>query len=176
MPRYRSKVYLEVEELAVSQFKGPLTYGRQPQLRPVIEERVRISAKAASPMGTGEPESAVVDLIQAWKAGNYGRMAEMTQDKDKKPINKRAGEIRDLMERLTLTDAVITRIKDIAPAVTEIAVDLEFRSDDQEFTNSFVFRMICQDKAGRSAIHGDEGASWLIPPDYQYQYWTKQWS
>ena len=36
--------------------------------------------------------------------------------------------------------------------------------------------MICQDKAGRSAIHGDEGASWLIPPDYQYQYWTKQWS
>ena len=144
--------------------------------RPVIEERVRISAKAASPMGTGEPESAVVDLIQAWKAGNYGRMAEMTQDKDKKPINKRAGEIRDLMERLTLTDAVITRIKDIAPAITEVAVDLEFRSDDQEFTNSFVFRMICQDKAGRSAIHGDEGASWLIPPDYQYQYWTKQWS
>ena len=80
------------------------------------------------------------------------------------------------MERLTLTDAVITRIKDIAPAVTEIAVDLEFRSDDQEFTNSFVFRMICQDKAGGGAIHGDEGARWLIPPDYQYQYWTKQWS
>ena len=144
--------------------------------RPAIEGRIRVSAKAASPMATGEPESAVVDFIQSWKAGNYGRMAEMTQGKDKKPINKRAGEIRDLMERLTLTDAVITRIKDIAPAITEVAVDLEFRSDDQEFTNSFVFRMICQDKAGRSAIHGYEGASWLIPPDYQYQYWTKQWS
>ena len=85
-------------------------------------------------------------------------MAEMTQDKDKKPINKRAGEIRDLMERLTLTDAVITRIKDIAPAITEVAVDLEFRSDDQEFTNSFVFRMICQDKP-----ESTEGRPWGQP-------------
>ena len=44
--------------------------------RPVIEERVRISAKAASPMGTGEPESAVVDLIQAlegWQLWPHGR-------------------------------------------------------------------------------------------------------
>ena len=144
--------------------------------RPAIEEIFRVSAKTASPMATGEPESAVVDFIQAWKAGNYGRMAEITQYYDKMPINTRAGAIRQLMEGLTLTDTVITRIEDIAPAVTEITVDLEFRSDDQEFTNSFVFRMICQDRAGGVAIHGDEGARWLIRPDYQYQYWTKQWS
>ena len=144
--------------------------------RPAVEERVRVSEMAVSPIGTGEPDSAIVNFLQAWKAGNYGRMAEMTQYYDEMPINQRAGEIRQAMEGLTLTEAMITRIEDIAPAVTEITVGLEFRSDDQEFTNGFVFRMICQDEAGGVAIHGDEGARWLIRPDYQYQYWTKQWS
>ena len=144
--------------------------------RPAVEERVRVSEMAVSPIGTGEPDSEIVNFLQAWKAGNYGRMAEMTQYYDEMPINQRAGEIRQAMEGLTLTEAMITRIEDIAPAVTEITVGLEFRSDDQEFTNGFVFRMICQDEAGGVAIHGDEGARWLIRPDYQYQYWTKQWS
>ena len=96
----------------------------------------------------------------------------MTHHYDEKPINRRAGEIREFMQEVMLIDAVITRIEDVAPAVSEIAVELSLRSNDQDFVKGFVFRLICQDKMGGAAVHGDDGATWLIPPDYQYHYWA----
>ena len=141
--------------------------------RSVIDESMPVSSDARVSIETGEPESAMVDFLLAWKAGNYGRMVEMTHHYYQMPINQRAGEIRELMQGVRLTDAVITRIEDIAPAVTEIAVDLTLRSNDHDFLNSFIFRLICQNRSGGAAVYGDEGATWLIRPDYQYHYWPK---
>ena len=141
--------------------------------RPVMEEPLRLSSNAGDRMKTDEPESAMFDFLRSWRAANYGRMAEITHHYDEMPINRRAGEIRRFMEEVLLVDAEITRIEDVAPAVTEIRVNLELRSDDEDFTSIFVFRLICQDKSGGAAIHGDEGALWLVRPDYQYQYWMK---
>ena len=141
--------------------------------RPVMEEPLRLSSNSRARMKTDEPESAMFDFLKSWRAANYGRMAEITHHYDEMPINRRAGEIRRFMEEALLVDAEITRIEDVAPAVTEIKVNLEWRSDDEGFTSIFVFRLICQDKSGRAAIHGDEGTFWLVRPDYQYQYWMK---
>ena len=140
--------------------------------RSVKDEPIQVSSDSGIDVETGEPESAMVEFLQAWRDGNYGQMAKMTYHNGEMPINRRAGEIRELMQGVTLDDAVIARIEDIAPAVTEIAVDLKLRSNDQDFINGFVFRLICRDNLGGTAVHGDEGARWLIQPDYQYQYWN----
>ena len=139
--------------------------------RPVRDDPIPLSDEIVSSLDADEPEAAIVELLRAWKARNYGRMGKMTIDHDQRPINHRAGEIRRLLEGVTLIEATITRIEDNAPAVTEITVDLEFRSNDQEFVKTFVFRMICHDRTGGAVIHGDEGAYWLVRPEYQYQYW-----
>ena len=140
--------------------------------RSVKDEPIQVSSDSGIDVEAGEPESAMVDFLRAWRDGNYGQMATMTHHYDEKPINRRAGEIREFMQEVMLIDAVITRIEDVAPAVTEIAVDLKLRANDQDFINGFVFRLICRDNIGGTAIHGDEGARWLIQPDYQYQYWN----
>ncbi len=139
--------------------------------RPVRDDPIPLSDEIGSSLDADEPEAAIVKVLRAWNARNFGRMADLTIDHDQRPINHRAGEIRRLLEDVTLVDATITRIEDSAPAVTEITVDLEFRSDEQEFNKSFVFRMICHDKSGGAVVHGDEGAYWLVRPEYQYQYW-----
>ena len=144
--------------------------------RPVVDKRIEVTEEVRASMDKDEPEAAFVEFLQAWKASNYGRMAQMTDYHKQLPINRRAGEIRKLMQNrgLTLIDAVITRIEDLAPSVTEINCNLTLCADDQEFINHFVFRMICHGKAGEGAVRGDEGAQWWIRPEYLYQYWTEQ--
>lgn len=76
------------------------------------------------------------------------------------------------MEGATLIEAVIRRIEDEAPAVTNVTVDLTICSDGQEFVDNFVFRMICQDGKGGAAVRGYEGAQWLIVEGYQSRWWS----
>ena len=99
-------------------------------------------------------------------------MAQMTLYFDQMSINKRAGEMRSRLQEVTFIEAVISRIEDEAPAVTEITVDLTFCSDGQKFVNDYVFRMICQDGSGGAAVRGYDGAQWLILKGYEYQWWS----
>ena len=140
--------------------------------RPVIDKPIVVSEESKSSMDD-EPERALAEFLQAWKVKNYGRMAQMTLFFDELSIKKHAGEIRRLLEEVTLVGAVIARIEDEAPAVTEIAVDLTFRSDCKEFVNEYVFRMICQDGKGGAAVRGHLEAQWLILKGFQYQGWSE---
>ena len=135
--------------------------------RPVIEKRICISTETRSSMNADEPEAAMVEFLQVWKAGNYGRMSQMTLSFDKTSVNQRAGEIRRLMDGLTLTDAAIVRVEDKALAGAEITVELTVRVDSQERTESFAFTTYCVGEEGGPRVRGDEGAHWRIRQDYQ---------
>ena len=140
--------------------------------RPVIEKRICMSTESRTHMNQVEPEAALVEFLQAWKRGNYGRMSQMTLKFDQQTVNRRAGEIRDLMDGLTLTNATITRIQDKAPGRAEITVEMTVRIDGRERSDSFVFSTICTDDEGRGTVRGDDGSHWRIRPDYQY--WVVQ--
>ena len=135
--------------------------------RPVIEKRICISTETRSSMNEDEPEAAMVEFLQAWKRGNYGRMSQMTLSFDKTSVNQRAGQIRGLMDGLKLINATITRVEDKAPAGAEITVDLAFRVHSQERCDSFVFSTFCVGEEDWPAVRGDERAHWRIRPDYQ---------
>ena len=140
--------------------------------RPVIEKRICMSTESRTHMNQVEPEAALVEFLQAWKRGNYGRMSQMTLKFDQQTVNRRAGEIRDLMDGLTLTNATITRIQDKAPGRAEITVEMTVRIDGRERSDSFVFSTICTDDEGRGTVRGDDGSHWRIRPDYQH--WVVQ--
>ena len=134
--------------------------------RPVIEKRICVSTETRSSMNEDEPEAATVEFLQAWKAGNYGRMSQMTLNFDKTSVNQLAGEIRSLMDGLKLTNATITRVEDKALARAEITVDLTARVDGQERSDSFVFTTIWVGEGDEPAVRGDERLHWRIRPDY----------
>ena len=135
--------------------------------RPVIEKRVCISTETRSSMNKDEPEAALVVFLQAWKAGNYGRMSEMTLTFDNRSVNQRAGQIRSLMDGLKLISATITRVEDKAPARAEVTVDLTVSVDSRERSDSFVFTTVCVGEEDGPAVRGDKRAHWRIRPDFQ---------
>ena len=139
--------------------------------RPVIDKRIHVVGDTVSSLNEHEPEAALAEFLQAWKTGNYGRMAQMTLYFDEETTNRHAGEIRKFMEGTTLMDAEICRIEDEAPAVAMVTVDLKLCSEGQEYIDNFVFRMICQDGKGGAAVRGHEGAIWLIVEGYQSRWW-----
>ena len=139
--------------------------------RSVIDKRIHVVGDTVSPLNEHEPEAALAEFLQAWKTGNYGRMAQMTLYFDEETTNRHAGEIRKFMEGTTLMDAEVCRIEDEAPAVAMVTVDLKLRSEGQEYIDNFVFRMICQDGTGGAAVRGHEGAIWLIVEGYQSRWW-----
>jgi len=143
--------------------------------RPVTEKRICVSAIEGFSAKAKEPEVALGGFLLAWKAKNYGRMAQMTLYNHELPINQRAGEFREFMQDVTLTDAAIIRIEDKAPAVTEITAELKLRDRDQDFVKIFVFRMLCCDEEGKTAIHGDDRAHWRVNRKFMSEYWGKPW-
>ena len=136
--------------------------------RPVFEGRINVFAEPGTyPFDSDEPEAALVEFLQAWNKNNFGRMGALTVYFDNRPVNRRAGEIREMMQGLTLIDAAIICIRDRAPAVTEITADLTICVDSRKRSNRFIFIMNCVDEDGEVAIHGDEAAHWLVVSSYQ---------
>jgi len=144
--------------------------------RPVIEERICVSSDERFSITANEPEAALGVFLLAWKAKNYGRMAQMTLYNQELPINRRAGEIREFMQEVALMNAAIIRVEDKAPAATEVAAELIFRDRDQDYTKVFAFNMLCCDSAGKTAIHGDDNAQWRVNRNYLSEYWGKPWT
>ena len=136
--------------------------------RPVFEGRINVFAESEiSSFGSDEPEATLVEFLQAWKKNNFGRMGALTVYFDKRAINRRAGEIREMMQDLTLIDAAIIRIKDRAPAVTEIMADLTTCVDSAKRTDRFNFIMNCVDDVEEVTIRGEGAAHWQVIPFYQ---------
>ena len=136
--------------------------------RPVFEGRINVFAEPGTyPFDSDEPEAALVEFLQAWNRNNFGHMGALTVYFDNRPVNRRAGEIREMMQGLTLIDAAIICIRDSAPAVTEITADLTICVDSRRRANRFIFIMNCVDEDGEVAIHGDEAAHWLVVSSYQ---------
>ena len=114
------------------------------------------------------PEAALAAFLGAWRADNFGRMGALTVYFDNRPVNKRAGEIRQLLEGIRLLDAVVTRIEDKAPALAKIDADLTFFVERiGHRTESFTFVMNSLNDAGDVVLRGDEDARWQVAPRYQ---------
>ena len=136
--------------------------------RPISKDRINVFADQVTyDVDSDEPESALADFLRAWKGNNFGRMGALTVYFDNRPVNRRAGEIRKVMNGLTLIDAVIICIEDKTPAITEITVDLSFVKEIGKHSDRFTFVMNCVDNDGEPAIHGDKAAHWLVLPSYQ---------
>ncbi len=136
--------------------------------RPVFEGWINVLAESEiASFNSGEPEAALVEFLRAWKKNNFGCMGALTVYFDNRAISRRAGEIRETMQDLTLIDAAIIRIIDNTSAITNIAVDLIFCVDGEKRNDQFVFAMNCVDESGELTPRGDEVTRWLVIPSYQ---------
>jgi hypothetical protein len=135
--------------------------------RPVSEPKWLLSTDKKSGFGNETPEALLVEFLTAWHKKNYGAMGKTTVYYDNRPINKRAGQIRNEMRQLTLIDALILSVEDYSPAITNINCQLTIKIDEHIQKKLFTFKMIYGDENSNPLSRGHEDGTWKVVPSYQ---------
>ena len=107
------------------------------------------------------PERKVVEFLQFWKKKNYGGMGACVLAFLQAPdIAKR---LRETYQDYSLIGFEITGVNDLAAAVSEVAVIVEFQTGDERTVNSVSFRLVINESpTGEVMMRDMPNATWGI--------------
>ncbi len=162
-----------VADWAVSQQKRAIPPDPKPTMREVLA-KVRDNEEAKKELArwrpriisveepgfTDEPVHRVtVAYLEAWKAKNYGRMAELLSALVSRDTHRQtAGMVREECDRIDLTDFSVRRINYQAAAACEVEVDLVLDSDSRPAR----IRWIREGEDGKASLPNQPGEWRLI--------------
>jgi hypothetical protein len=130
--------------------------------REIIIGKDVLSYGTAKDYQEGTPERALVEFLEVWKQKNYGEMAKRLKDISGDTVSKRAGYVRSDYEMTHVQDFEIKGVMDIAAAVSEITIVIEYERDGIIDSKEISARMICEDANGDPAIRGDSCVEWKV--------------
>jgi len=111
---------------------------------------------------TNTPERELSLFFRYWSANNYGKMASLIKTFSDSPLSKRAGEVRLNFIGKYLEGYKILEIKDEAPAITEITVEVTVTNRNKFLTKKFDVRMIHEDSEGNPKLREESDGNWHI--------------
>lgn len=116
------------------------------------------------------PEKTAFEIAENWKNKNYGNIAKLIHRFSDKEINigTEAGKIRRELEYKKLISFKIKSIKDEAPAISEITMDILYQLYDNEKSKEIVLRMICKADDGQMGMNGKENMNWEFIDNFFY--------
>lgn len=116
------------------------------------------------------PEKTAFEIAESWKNKNYGNIAKLIHRFSDKEINigKEAGKIRRELEYKKLISFKIKSVRDEAPAISEITMDVVYQLYDNEKSKEIVLRMICKADDGQMGMNGKENMSWEFIDNFFY--------
>ncbi|WP_179340041.1 hypothetical protein [Winogradskyella ludwigii] len=116
------------------------------------------------------PEKTAFEIAESWKNKNYGNIAKLIHRFSNKEINigKEAGKIRRELEYKKLISFKIKSVRDEAPAISEITMDIVYQLYDNEKSKEIVLRMICKADDGQMGMNGKENMSWEFIDNFFY--------
>jgi hypothetical protein len=108
------------------------------------------------------PEKEAYNIAENWKNKNYGKIAKQIHRFSDKEINisVEAGKVRNELQNKILKKFQIIRIKDEAPAISEITMRINYEINSEEKEADVVMRMICKSPFGEIGINGDDDLAW----------------
>lgn len=109
---------------------------------------------------TGAPEAAMMRWLSAWRDRDFMGMAEWTQVSMRKYEPDMAASLEEDFGERHLAWFQLVKIRDIAAAMTEIAVDLRFDGDDPPTT--MTANVIFEGPDGSSLVRGTVGGRWGV--------------
>ncbi len=116
------------------------------------------------------PEKTAFEIAENWKNKNYGNIAKLIHRFSDKEINlgTEAGKIRREIEYKNLISFKIKSIKDEAPAISQIMMDIVYQLYDDEKSKEIVLRMICKADDGQMGMNGKENMKWEFIDNFFY--------
>jgi hypothetical protein len=116
------------------------------------------------------PEKEVDKLFKNWQNKNYGKIAEQQYYFGAKDVNfgKEAGKVRSELNDKELKEYKIITIKDEAPAISVITVNIKYQINEIAREKEIILRMICKLENGETAINGQENIVWTFINGFMY--------
>ncbi|MBB6004288.1 hypothetical protein [Arcicella rosea] len=107
------------------------------------------------------PEKDAVKFITNWKKKNYGGIAKQVYCFiEETTLSKEAGRIRKIFENKTLKAYEIKRIIDIAPAISEVYLNVIIEYAQKDYELEIKLRMIYQNEKGDTLVIGQKNGEW----------------
>lgn len=118
------------------------------------------------------PEKLLVVFFEYWQMKNYGVISKMIHKHDNYNVKKVPSEVRGYLEGKDFKKFRLLSIKDEAPAISVIEVEVYYEFENKEYNKNLVFRFICIDEKNRPCCRGIENSKWTFyeAPLLQIQY------
>jgi hypothetical protein len=117
------------------------------------------------------PEKAAIVFLDYWKNAKYGNIAQMIHTFFKMDfnLNKKAGEIRELLTDKRIIGFTLINIKDESPAISEVMINVEVLIGEKSRSKNITLRMICVDEKGDITTIGDNNSRWKVMDTFDHQ-------
>ncbi|MBL8645861.1 MAG: hypothetical protein JNL46_01310 [Sphingosinicella sp.] len=122
-------------------------------------------------LDAGSPEEAAAQYLDAVVARNFSKIAQFMIDYPLRPIAMRAGRHREELGELVVTDWRIIEVRDEAPAVSEVDVELQGTYQEGSWSGTQTIRVIFGDKKFETLVRGSPGGSWAVMPNFLNNLW-----
>ena len=116
------------------------------------------------------PEKTALEIAESWKNKNYGNIAKLINRFSDKEINigTEAGKIRRELDYKRLISFKIKSIRDEAPVISEITMNIVYKLYDEEKSKEIVLRMICKSENEEMGMNGKENMNWEFIDNFFY--------
>lgn len=116
------------------------------------------------------PEKTAFEIAESWKNKNYGNIAKLIHRFSDKEVNigAEAGKIRRELEYKKLISFNIKSVKDEAPAISEVTMDIIYQLYDEEKSKEIVIKLICKGEDGEMGMNGKENVYWEFIDNFFY--------
>jgi hypothetical protein len=131
------------------------------------------SNSTEGPADEAAPETIAVKYLQLLAKSNYGAVAALHVDYPQRPIAFRAGELRQELKGLRVTDWVITSIRDAAASITIIGVELQVAVGSRTDRVHGELRMMYADSSFEPMVRGALDGQWFVMPKLTTDLWVK---
>lgn len=116
------------------------------------------------------PEKTAFEIAESWGNKNYGNIAKLIHRFNDKEINigVEAGKIRRELEYKKLISFKIKSVRDEAPAISEVTMDIVYQLYEEEKSKEIVLRLICKAEDGEMGMNGKENMYWEFIDNFFY--------
>lgn len=120
------------------------------------------------PYDADTAEYAVLEFLEGWKSRNFGRMAKHVINFTKKSEKKMAGEVREMVERVSLDEYEVVRIRYSTVARCDVRVRVEAKTMAKTIAGEFQLFLLHYTADGDVAMPADHGCTWAVQQNWIY--------
>lgn len=119
-------------------------------------------APFGKPLGVVSPEKAVFDFLSGWQSKNYGKMAKYAVNLSNKPVNKMAGEMRNMAEFVELEQFEFRKIRYSTVARCDARVWVKVKTLRETVKGELDLLVIRYTDGGEVAMPNDDNCVWTV--------------